>query len=149
MNPIARILMVEDNPMDVELALHAFREIRLRHEIQVVTTGIEALDALFGHGEFADRVRYPLPDLVLLDLNLPGVDGFDVLRRVKSTPVLKRLPIVILTSSREDGDRALSYDMGANSYLVKPITFGDFVDVVHRIERYWLSLNVGPPEVAG
>jgi CheY-like chemotaxis protein len=83
---------------------------------------------------------------VLLDLKLPGIDGFEVLRQVKSTPILKRLPVVVLTSSKEEGDRALSYDRGANSYLVKPVSFEGFLGVVREIEGYWLSLNVAPPE---
>jgi DNA-binding response OmpR family regulator len=87
----------------------------------------------------------PLPSLVLLDLKLPGIDGFEVLRQIKSTAMLKRLPVIILTSSKEEGDRALSYDNGANSYLVKPVSFDGFLDVVRKIEGYWLSLNVAPP----
>jgi CheY-like chemotaxis protein len=86
------------------------------------------------------------PAHILLDLKLPGIDGFEVLRQIKSTPVLKRLPVVILTSSKEEGDCALSYDRGANSYLVKPVSFDGFLNVVRQIEGYWLSLNVAPPE---
>ena len=89
---------------------------------------------------------FPMPNLVLLDLKLPGIDGFEVLRQIKSTPILKRLPVVILTSSKEEGDRALSYDHGANSYLVKPVSFDGFLGVVRQIDGYWLSLNVAPPE---
>jgi CheY-like chemotaxis protein len=144
-NP-ARILLVEDNRMDVELTLDAFREARLKNTVHVAPNGQSALDYLFGRGDFADRDRYPLPNLILLDLKLPGTDGFEVLRQIKSTPVLKRLPVVILTSSKEEGDRALSYDTGANSYLVKPVSFAGFLDVVRQIEGYWLSLNVAPPE---
>lgn len=141
------ILLVEDNRMDVELTLDAFREARLMNTVQVASNGQAALDYLFGRGQFADRDKYPLPDLILLDLKLPGIDGFEVLRQVKSAPILKRLPVVILTSSKEEGDRALSYDIGANSYLVKPVSFDGFLGVVSQIEGYWLSLNVGPPEV--
>jgi CheY-like chemotaxis protein len=146
MNKPANILLVEDNRMDVELTLDAFHEARLLNTIHVASDGQEALDYLFGRGQYADRKAFPMPNLVLLDLKLPGIDGFEVLQRVKSTPILKRLPVVILTSSKEEGDRALSYDHGANSYLVKPVSFEGFLDVVRQIEGYWLSLNVAPPE---
>jgi CheY-like chemotaxis protein len=146
MEKMARILLVEDNRMDAELTLDAFREAKLSNTIHVATDGQQALDYLFGRGDYADRQSYPMPNLVLLDLKLPGIDGFEVLRQIKSTPVLKRLPVVILTSSKEEGDRAVSYDGGANSYLVKPVSFEGFLGVVRQIEGYWLSLNVGPPE---
>ena len=147
-NPAAHILLVEDNRMDVELTLDAFREARLANTIHVAPTGQEALDYLFGRGRFADRTAYPMPSLVLLDLKLPGVDGFTVLREIKSTPILRRLPVIILTSSKEEGDRAVTYDSGANSYIVKPVSFTGFLEVVRQIEGYWLSLNVAPPEGA-
>ncbi len=146
MDKLAHILLVEDNRMDVELTLDAFHEARLLNAIHVASDGQAALDYLFGRGNYADRITYPLPNLVLLDLKLPGIDGFEVLRQIKSTPILKRLPVVILTSSKEEGDRALSYDHGANSYLVKPVSFDGFLDVVRQIDGYWLSLNVEPPE---
>jgi CheY-like chemotaxis protein len=146
MNKLAQILLVEDNRMDVELTLDAFKEAKLLNTIHIAPNGQDALDYLFGHGEYADRDRHPLPSLILLDLKLPGIDGFDVLRQIKSTAVLKRLPVIILTSSKEEGDLALSYDIGANSYLVKPVSFEGFLGVVRQIEGYWLSLNVGPPE---
>ena len=142
---LAHILLVEDNRMDVELTLDAFREARLLNAIHVAPNGQDALDYLFGEGKYTDRTRFPLPSLVLLDLKLPGIDGFEVLRRIKSTPMLKRLPVIILTSSKEEGDRAFSYDNGANSYLVKPVSFDGFLDVVRKIEGYWLALNVAPP----
>ena len=145
MNKPACILLVDDNRMDVELALDAFREARLSNRVEVAGNGQQALDYLRGEGVYADRESYPLPALILLDLKMPGIDGFDVLRRIKDAPLLKRIPAVILTSSREEGDRALSYDIGANSYLVKPVNFTNFVDVVKQIEGYWLTLNVAPP----
>jgi CheY-like chemotaxis protein len=144
-NP-AHILLVEDNRMEAELTLDAFNEAKLQNTIQVASDGQEALDYLFGRGKYADRKTYPKPNLVLLDLKLPGIDGFEVLRQIKSTPILKRLPVVILTSSKEEGDRALSYDHGANSYLVKPVSFDGFLGIVRQIEGYWLSLNVAPPD---
>ena len=145
MSSLALILLVEDSRMDVELTLDAFREARLANRIEVAENGRKALDYLFGSGDYADRDRYPLPDLILLDLKMPGMDGFEVLRRIKEAPLVRRIPTVILTSSREEGDRALSYDTGANSYLVKPVSFAGFVEVVREIGDYWLTLNVGPP----
>lgn len=142
---LAPILLVEDNRMDVELTLDSFREMELARRVHVAWNGQQALDYLLGRKEYADRETYPLPSLVLLDLKLPGVDGFEVLRQIKSTPVLKRLPVVVLTSSREEVDRSLSYDHGANSYLVKPPSLEGFLNVVRQIEGYWLTLNVEPP----
>lgn len=141
----ACILLIDDNPMDVELALDAFREAHLANQIEVACDGETGLDYLLGEGRYTDRVRFPMPDLVLLDLKMPRMDGFEVLRRIKALPILKRIPVVVLTSSREEGDLALSYDYGANTYLVKPVSFGGFVEVVRQIGDYWLILNVGPP----
>ncbi len=142
----AIILYVEDREMDVVLTLDAFKQYNFVNEIHVVRDGQEALDYLFGEGKHADRSIYPLPDLILLDLKLPGISGHDVLRKIKSTPLLKRIPVVILTSSKQEGDLAMSYDSGANSYLVKPIKFEGFLDVVGRIYDYWLTLNIKPPK---
>ena len=141
----ATILLVEDNPMDVELIIDAFKEARLGNKIQVAGNGKEALEFLFGEGKYADRKQYPFPDLVLLDLKMPGIDGHEVLKRIKHADKLKRLPVIILTSSRDEGDRAVSYDNGANSYLVKPVSFDDFLEVVKQVSDYWLTLNVEPP----
>jgi len=140
----AHILLVEDRRMDVELTLDAFREARLFNSVEVASTGEQALDYLFGRGAFADRANYPMPDLILLDLKLPGIDGHEVLRQIKSTDVLKRIPVVVLTSSRESEDRIRSYDYGVNSFLVKPITFDGFMEVVKKVDDYWLSLNIPP-----
>ena len=145
MNTPAHILLVEDNRMDVELTLDAFRERRLSNSVHVAGDGQAALDYLNGSGEYADREKYPLPDLILLDLKMPVMDGIDVLRHIKGAEKLRRIPVIMLTSSREEGDRAASYDHGANSYLVKPVSFDGFLDVVAKIEDYWLTLNVPPP----
>ncbi|MFI0458773.1 MAG: response regulator [Candidatus Thiodiazotropha endolucinida] len=145
MSKPAVILLVDDSRMDVELTLDAFKEARLNNRVETSCSGQEALDYLFGNDHFANRNKYPIPDLILLDLKMPGVDGFEVLKRVKGTPMIKRIPVVILTSSKEEGDRALSYDIGANSYLVKPVAFTGFIDVVRQIEDYWLTLNIGAP----
>jgi DNA-binding response OmpR family regulator len=146
MDKFAHILLVEDNRMDVTLTLDAFREAKFINTVHVCTNGKDALDYIFGRGNYADRAAYPKPDIVLLDLKLPGVDGFEVLKQVKSTSMVKRTPVIILTSSKEEGDRALTYDLGANSYLVKPVSFDGFLGVVKKIEGYWISLNIGPPE---
>jgi CheY-like chemotaxis protein len=145
----AHILLVEDNRLDIELTLDAFKEARLGNSVHVAKNGVEALDYLFGHEQYGDREQYPLPDVILLDLKMPGIDGFEVLRRVKAEPEVKRIPVIILTSSREEGDLALSYDCGANSYLVKPVSFEGFLKVVQQVQDYWLVLNVGPPKEQG
>ncbi len=145
MEKLAQILLVEDNKMDVALTLDAFREAHLANHIHVAHNGEEALEYLFGEGKYADRRTYPLPNIILLDLKMPGIDGHEVLKRVKNTPEIKRIPVIILTSSKEEGDRALSYDQGANSYLVKPISFDGFLEVVRKITDYWITLNVEPP----
>lgn len=142
----AHILLVEDRRMDVELTLDAFREARLSNTVYVASTGELALDYLFGRGQFADRAMHPIPDLILLDLKLPGVDGHEVLRQIKLTPVLKRIPVVVLTSSEEESDRTRSYDNGVNSFLVKPVSFEGFLRVVKEIDSYWLTLNTRPAE---
>jgi CheY-like chemotaxis protein len=142
----AHILLVEDNRLDIELTLDAFKEAHLGNSVHVAKNGVEALDYLFGQKQYADREQYPLPDIILLDLKMPGIDGFEVLRRVKAEPEVKRIPVVILTSSREEGDLALSYDCGANSYLVKPVSFEGFLKVVQQVQEYWLILNMGPPK---
>ncbi|HNQ66885.1 MAG TPA: response regulator [Bacteroidales bacterium] len=146
METIAQILLVEDNQMDVILTLDAFREAKLQNKINVARNGQEALDYLFGEGKYANRDEFPIPTLILLDLKMPGIDGFEVLSRIKSTEGLKRIPVVILTSSKDEGDRALSYDIGANSYLIKPVSFEGFIDVVRKIDDYWFSLNINAPE---
>ncbi len=142
---LVHILLVEDNKMDIVLTLDAFREAHLSNEIHVVHNGEEALQYLFGENKFADRKTYPLPNLILLDLKMPGIDGFEVLKRVKNTREIKRIPIIILTSSKEEGDLTMGYDLGANSYLVKPVSFEGFLDVVRKVTDYWITLNIEPP----
>jgi len=146
MNKLPQILLVEDNPMDVILTLDAFKEAKLKNNVHVARSGEDALDYLFGRGKFSDRDAFPLPSLILLDLKMPGIDGFEVLRQIKNTDILKRIPVIVLTSSKEEGDRTLSYDIGANSYLMKPVAFTGFIDVIKRIDDYWFSLNIGAPD---
>jgi CheY-like chemotaxis protein len=140
-----RILLVDDARLDVELALDAFRELQLTGQVDVAIGGQEALDRLLGVGAFADRAAAPLPDLVLLDLKMPGIDGFEVLRQAKASPATRRIPVIVLSSSTEDRDRARAYDLGANSYLVKPISIDGFLETIRLVRDYWLGLDVGPP----
>ena len=146
MNKEAVILYVEDREMDVVLTLDAFKQFHFDNQVHVARDGQEAMNYLEGEGDFSDRESYPLPDLILLDLKLPGISGHDVLRQIKASPSLKRIPVIILTSSEEEGDLILSYDYGANSYLVKPIKFEGIIEVVGKIYEYWLTLNIGPPK---
>src|SRR6266705_108195 len=135
------ILLVEDNADDVELCLHELRKEKLSNKIQVARDGQEALDFLFARGQYRGREPVALPRLILLDLKLPKVDGIQVLREVKSSPSTRTLPVVILTSSREERDLVESYELGVNSYLQKPVDFEQFRNVVKQIGLYWLVVN--------
>jgi two-component system response regulator len=140
------ILLVEDNAEDVELALHALKKHNLANRIQVVRDGAEALDFLFARGAYRDRDSAPGPRVVLLDLKLPKVDGLEVLRQVKADPRTRTIPVVVLTSSREERDVVASYELGVNSYILKPVDFQQFTEAVRTIGLYWLLLNE-PPKV--
>jgi CheY-like chemotaxis protein len=142
------ILLVEDNPQDLELALRAFRKANLGNPIEVARDGAEALDFVFGEGAHAGRRIEDGPTLILLDLKLPKVDGLEVLQRVKSDPRTRTIPVVVLTSSKEQGDVVQSYHLGVNSYIVKPVSFDQFVDAVQQLGLYWLLLNQ-PPKANG
>ena len=146
--PIAprTILLVEDNPDDEELTLRALaRNNVVSNSIVVVRDGQEAIDWLEGTGAYASRDANDLPALILLDLKLPKIDGLEVLRRLRATPRTAIVPVVILTSSKEDRDRANGYYFGANSYIQKPVDFTSFVDAVRQLGMYWLMLNEPPP----
>jgi two-component system response regulator len=140
------ILLVEDNAEDVELALHALKKHNLANRIQVVRDGAEALDFLFARGAYRDRDFATGPRVVLLDLKLPKVDGLEVLRQVKADPRTRTIPVVVLTSSREERDVVASYELGVNSYILKPVDFQQFTEAVRTIGLYWLLLNE-PPKV--
>jgi CheY-like chemotaxis protein len=139
------ILLVEDNPMDEELTLRALKKSRVLNPIVVVRDGAEALDYLFARGVHADRPPDGLPQLILLDLKLPRVDGLDVLRTLRSDETTKLLPVVILTSSVEDQDVIRGYSLGANSYVRKPVDFVQFSEAVRQLGLYWLVLNEAAP----
>ena len=137
------ILLVEDNPNDEELTLLALKKNNIINRVVVVRDGPEALDYLFARGTHAERGE--LPQVVLLDLNLPKIGGLEVLRRIRADERTKLLPVVILTSSKEDKDVVSSYASGANSYVVKPVDFNQFSDAVRQLGLYWLLLNQAPP----
>ncbi len=141
----AKILLAEDDPNDVELTLTALEEHRLASRVQVVRDGAEALDYFFRRGRFAARPAGE-PMVVLLDLKMPKVDGLEVLRRIKTDPVLKTIPVVILTSSREEQDVVESYNLGVNAYVVKPVAFDDFLKVVRELGLFWVLMNEAPPK---
>lgn len=138
------LLLVEDNPDDEALTVRALRKNQILNEIVVAHDGAEALDLLFGRGARAGN-PIPLPQIVLLDLRLPKVGGLDVLRAIRANPRTQRLPVVILTSSAEERDRSEGYDLGANSYVKKPVDFAQFTEAVRQLGLYWLLLNEPPP----
>lgn len=142
------ILLVEDNSADAELTLHALKQNGLINKIHTVRDGAEALDFLFCRGKYADREFSHAPRVVLLDIKLPKVDGIEVLRAVKNDPRTRTIPVVILTSSREDRDRLNGYALGVNSYLQKPVDFDSFREMVKQLGMYWMVVNVPPPAVA-
>ena len=139
------ILLVEDNPDDEELTLHAFRANNISNPIVVARDGAEALDYLFARGTYAGRDPRAYPAVALLDLNLPKMDGLEVLRQIRSNEKTKLLPVVVLTSSKEDQDLIRSYGLGANSYIRKPVDFGQFSDAIRQLGLYWLVINEAPP----
>ncbi|MFA4917854.1 MAG: response regulator [Thermodesulfovibrionales bacterium] len=138
------ILLVEDDPKDIELTLGSLEEYNLANEVLVARDGAEALDYLYRRGQFAD---YPNgnPAVILLDLKLPKVDGFEVLKTIRSDDKLKLIPVTILTSSREDNDLIQSYQLGVNAYIVKPVDFHQFTDAIKKLGVFWAVLNEPPP----
>lgn len=140
-NEPVEILLVEDNPNDVELALHALRKNKVSNRIQVVRDGEEALDFIFGKDSGSGATSEQRPKMVLLDLKLPKVDGLEVLRRLKSDPTTRSIPVIMLTSSSEERDIVKSYDLGVNSYIVKPVDFQQFTEAVRQLGLYWMVMN--------
>ena len=144
MNQEAEILLVEDNSNDAELALRALKKNNLANNVMRVCDGKEALDYIFARGTYKSGNRLNIPRLILLDLKLPKVDGLEVLKIIKADKVAKLIPVVVLTSSREENDMVESYRLGVNSYIVKPVDFDKFIDSVKDIGLYWLLLNQQP-----
>lgn len=140
------ILLVEDNPSDVALTKRALEKSRISNRLVVVEDGEEALQYLFCTGEYSDRDPQDMPTVILLDLNLPKINGIEVLRQIRLNEKTKRLPVVILTSSKEDMDVLACYDYGANSYICKPVDFNQFVEAVGQLGLYWLVINESPPK---
>jgi CheY-like chemotaxis protein len=141
------ILLVEDNPDDEALTLRALEKNNIMNKVVVAHDGVEALDYLFGEGSYAGRDTGVMPEVILLDLKLPKIDGLEVLRRIRADRRTKLLPVVILTSSKEERDLIEGYSRGANSYIRKPVDFAQFGEAVKELKLYWLVLNVGPPNV--
>jgi len=141
------ILLVEDNPDDEALTLRALKKSNILNDVAVAHDGVEALDFLFGEGSYSDRDTSVMPQVVLLDLKLPKIDGLEVLRRVRADKRTKLLPVVILTSSKEERDMIEGYKLGANSYIRKPVDFVQFGQAVQQLGLYWLVLNESPPKV--
>jgi len=144
MNELGRILIVEDDPKDVELSLTALEEYNLANEVVVTRDGEEALDYLYCRGPFAGRTN-DNPAVLLLDLKLPKVDGLEVLQQIKSDEKLKMIPVVVLTSSREERDMVASYKLGVNAYVVKPVGFHEFVNAIKELGIFWAVINEPPP----
>jgi two-component system response regulator len=140
-------LLVEDNPNDAELSLRAFEKSKIVSEIVVARDGEEALDYLFATGAHAGRDLKVMPELVLLDLKLPKLDGLEVLRRMRADLRTRRMPVVVLTSSKEERDVLSSYDLGANSFVRKPVDFAQFIEAARQLGLYWLALNEAPPSM--
>jgi CheY-like chemotaxis protein len=138
------IVIVEDNPDDEALMLRAFKQHKLTNEIVVLRDGVEAIEYLLGTGAHAGRDTALMPQIILLDLKLPKLNGLDVLKRLRADPRTKIVPIVVLTTSKEEGDMVASYNLGANSYVVKPVDFTKFVESVKQLGLYWLLLNQTP-----
>jgi CheY-like chemotaxis protein len=145
---IVEILIVEDTPQDLDLALRALRKSNLANRIQIARDGVEALEFVFCEGPHAGRKMENGPRVILLDLKLPKIDGLEVLKRIKSDPRTKLIPVVVMTSSKEQSDVVESYNLGVNSYIVKPVNFEQFSEAVQKLGMYWLLLNQ-PPQLEG
>ena len=138
------IVIVEDNPNDAELMVRSLRKNRLANSLIVLEDGEQAMDFIFCHGKYADRDISRPPKVIFLDLKLPKVNGLEILKQIKSNKLTRKIPVIIVTSSKEDPDIAAAYDLGANSYVVKPVDFNNFVETIDRLGLYWLVINEKP-----
>jgi CheY-like chemotaxis protein len=141
------ILLIEDNPSDIKLTKRALEQNKITNELIVAEDGAEALDYLFAAGQYAGRDLRDIPAVVLLDLKLPKIDGLEVLQKIRANTIIKLIPVVILTSSDQEADMIASYNLGANSYIRKPVDFHQFAEAVRTLGMYWLLLNEPPPQV--
>lgn len=146
-NGLAPIILIDDNQSDIDLTKRAFKQANVPNPIATITDGEEALDFLLAKGKHANRNKFKLPAFVLLDLNMPGLNGHEVLKKIRNEEDLNGLVVVMLTSSREEKDISLSYKVGVNSYISKPVDFVEFVDLIKHTSNYWLSINASPMRI--
>lgn len=142
---VAIILLVEDNPADQQLTIRAFKQGKINTHIHLANDGQEAMDYLLNQGKFTSKVDNPRPDLILLDINMPRKDGKQVLKEIRSNPTIKMIPVVMLTTSDQEKDILDSYNLGVNAYISKPVRINDFIDVVKKLEEFWFTLSLLPP----
>jgi len=138
------VLLVEDNPADQQLTIRAFKKGHVNINLQIANDGVEAMEYLHAEGKYSDRKEYPIPDLILLDINMPRKDGKQVLKEIKTDQNLKIIPVIMLTTSDQEKDIIDSYNLGVNAYISKPVRINDFMDVVNKLENFWFSLNKVP-----
>lgn len=139
------ILLVEDNPADQQLTIRAFQKGKINTNLQIVNDGQEAMDYLLHQGKYTDKSMAPRPDLILLDINMPKKNGKEVLKEIRSNPLLKIIPVVMLTTSDQEKDIVDSYNLGVNAYISKPVRINDFIDVISKLEEFWFTLSLLPP----
>lgn len=144
---LAIVLLVEDNPADQQLTIRAFRNGHVNTNLQIAGDGVEAMEYLRGEGKYHDKEMYPVPDLVLLDINMPRKDGKQVLKEIRADETLKLIPVIMLTTSDLEKDIVDSYNLGVNAYISKPVRIKDFMEAVNKLEDFWLLLNIMPPKV--
>jgi len=143
---LAVVLLVEDNPADQQLTIRAFKKGHVNTNLQIANDGVEAMAYLLGEGKYQDRELYPIPDMVLLDINMPRMDGKQVLQKIRENDSLKIIPVIMLTTSDQEKDIIDSYHLGVNAYISKPVRIKDFMEVVNKLEDFWFSLNTMPPK---
>jgi len=139
-----KILLVEDNLDDIELTKRALSQCKVKNPVFIARDGQEAIDYIFHKGKYSEGTDAPVPNVIILDLKLPRMDGFEVLKRIKEDNILKRIPIIMLTTSKRDEDVIKSYDLGVNSYIIKPVDFDKFIDTIQSIQEYWGDTNMSP-----